>query len=163
MSAEEFDRRAAPFVAAIGEAVIAAAALEKVLLADLGTRRLLDQDTYAMLAEDLSVLEGKPAGRLLRNLKKLGLSEDMALRTDDVIQRRNDLIHRPLESYGAAAAITTGKGMDAVVRQVGSISEDCDKLAREILPTTYPAIEQVSGKSYDAAQRDADEPRPSSK
>ena len=39
--------------------------------------------------------------------------------------------------------------MDAVVRQVGSISEDCDKLAREILPTTYPAIEQVSGKSYD--------------
>ena len=97
MSAEEFDRRAAPFVAAIGEAVIAAAALEKVLLADLGTRRLLDQDTYAMLAEDLSVLEGKPAGRLLRNLKKLGLSEDMALRTDDVIQRRNDLIHRPLE------------------------------------------------------------------
>jgi len=36
-----------------------------------------------------------------------------------------------------------------VVRQVGSISEDCDKLAREILPTTYPAIEQVSGKSYD--------------
>jgi len=60
MSAEEVDRRAAPFVAAIGEAVIGAAALERVLLADIGARRLQDQSTYAALAQDLSDLENAP-------------------------------------------------------------------------------------------------------
>lgn len=73
----------------------------------------------------------------------------MALRIDDVIRRRNDLIHRPLESYDVVAAIMTGNGMDAVVRRVETISEDCDKLAREILPTAYPVIEQVSGRSFE--------------
>lgn len=66
MRADEVDRRAAPFVAAIGEAVIGAAALEKVLLADIGTRQLLDKDAHDEFARDLSDLERAPGGRLLK-------------------------------------------------------------------------------------------------
>jgi hypothetical protein len=148
-STEHVAQRAAPFFGAIGEAVIGAAALEKVLLADIGARQLQDQSTHAALAENLSDLERAMAGRLMRNLKRLGLSEELTVRINDVIQRRNDLIHRLMETYDAVAVIMTGDGMDAAVRRIQTISEDCDMLAREIIPALYPAIERVSGRSFE--------------
>jgi hypothetical protein len=71
-----------------------------VLLADIGTRQLQNHDTYAAFARYLSGLENATGGKVLRNLEELRLSEGLALRIKDVTQRRNDLVHRPIETYG---------------------------------------------------------------
>jgi hypothetical protein len=148
MSASELDpvdKKLAPLAQAIGRAVLGAAALEKVLLVDIARRRAESEGLTLRLGQQLSRLELQPAGELLRTLRELGIPSDVANRIEEVIGRRNNLVHRFMEDREVAAVFMTGEGTDRIVERVDKLAADCQRLINEIGPSAFSGVEGVLG------------------
>jgi hypothetical protein len=68
-----------PLLLAIGRAMLSAAALEKVLLVDIASRRAQREGLTPKLGDDLARLERLPAGALLQRLQELGITLSVRL------------------------------------------------------------------------------------
>jgi hypothetical protein len=140
------DERAVPLVIAIGRLVLAAAALEKVLLVDIIVRDFhLGGQWREELVRELDELERHPAGKLLGRLRELGISADVAERIDHVIRRRNRVVHHLMEDVKVAVALQTGGGMDEVVADIDRIAIDCQQVVNELALVAFPAMESAIG------------------
>lgn len=148
------EKYSTPVALAIGNAVIAASALEKVLLAEIGRRQLeADGQATESLTRLLTDFESQPAGRLLRKLREQGITEDLAERIDDVLKRRNRMIHGVIEDVSVAVALATGEGIDEVLARIEKIEADCGVLATEIQPLANDSLEKLYGISIQQAGR----------
>jgi len=65
-----------------------------LLLTDLEEQEVAAGKTLGQRVEEIETLT---AGQLLRRLREQGLPEDLEQRIDDVISRRNRLVHRLFE------------------------------------------------------------------
>jgi hypothetical protein len=137
----------APLAQAIGRAVLGVAGLEKVLLVEIAQRRAHSQPVAEKLGQELRQLETKPAGVLLKALRALGIPAATASRIQDVIEKRNQLVHRFAEFPGMLAAIAMRSGMAEIVRSVDAISIECQALINEIAPTAFGGAEGALGTS----------------
>jgi hypothetical protein len=133
-----------PLLISIGRAVLAAAALEKVLLVDIARRRADRDGLVDQLSEDVSKLERQPAGSLLTALKELGLTDELAQRTGELILRRNNLVHRFLEDPVIVSALESGN-IDPVIEQVDRVAVDCQTVVNEIAPDAFGGVAQIFG------------------
>ena len=131
---------------AMGHTVTAAATLEKTL-GIMIAHRLVDQHegSKAELADLLMANQKRTAGRLLNLLKGYGISADLAERIDDVVKRRNLLVHPPLEDPQILAALTRGEGATEVAAEILVLAEDCDRLNRELQPAAMEGVESATG------------------
>jgi hypothetical protein len=139
------DERFAPLVLAIGRAVLGAAALEKVLLVDVVRRRGASEGLSKRLGEDLARLERLPAGPLVGALVELGIPESMSDRIDEVLQRRNWLVHRFVLDPDVLRVFMTGTGVDDLVSRVEQLALDCEQLGNELAPAAFAETEALLG------------------
>jgi hypothetical protein len=136
------DEYGTPVALAIGHAVIAAAALEKVQLGEIGRRQLeADGQPTQSLTRTLTELESQPAGRLLRKLREQGMADDLAERIDNVLTRRNRMVHGMIEDLAVATALVTGDGIEEVLSWIAKIEADCGALIAELQPLAYASLE----------------------
>ncbi len=153
-SPEIADERATLVALAIGHAVIAAAALEKVLLGEIGRRQLeTEAQPTESLTRLLTDLESQPAGRLLAKLRKQGMAADLAERIDGVLSRRNRMVHGMVEDVAVATALVTGDGIEEVLSWIAGIETDCGMLIAELQPLAYGSLKERFGLDvHQAAQ-----------
>jgi hypothetical protein len=141
------EEQAVPIVLAIGRAVLGAAALEKLLLVDIA-QRVVERDGFtAELSAELTSLERESAGRLLGRLRELGIPDDLGERIQDVIRRRNRLVHHALEDADLMIAVATGKDVDAVVTRIDQIAVDSQQIGNEVIAVAFPGLEAALGVS----------------
>jgi hypothetical protein len=149
----EPDEAGTPLAIAIGRAVVAAAALEKTLQLELARLLYIEHagsgtEPDSTLAHDLSRLDNFTAGRLLKELRRLGLPTDLDKRIGDAVRRRNDVVHRTFEDPELARA-TTGRGnVDLVVDRIERLALDCGELAVELEMFAIPKLRELTGKSH---------------
>lgn len=137
-----------PLLLSIGRAVLGAAALEKMLMVEIAKRRADREGLVTELAEDLSLLERRPAGALLRTLERLGIDDDIAERISELIDRRNRLVHGFMEDSRVMAALESGDTTPLVDR-VDRIALDCQSLVDEFAPAAFAGIERIFGLSLE--------------
>ena len=130
----------------IGRAVLGAAAFEKVLLVDIARRRADQEGLVEEVGRELSHLERRTAGGLLRVLVRLGVAEHLAVRIQDLIDRRNQLVHGFMEDASVVNAVAT-RELAPVVARVDQIAADCQALINEIAPPAFGALETMFGMS----------------
>ncbi len=136
------DERWVPLVLAIGQLVLGAAALEKVLLVDIIMRDLHHSGRWRdEFVHELSELEGHSAGRLLGRLRELGIPDDLAERVSNVIRQRNRVVHHLLEEKEVAVAMQTGEGMEKIVADIERVSIDCQQVVNQLILVAFPAME----------------------
>jgi hypothetical protein len=139
---------------AIGQAVIAAGALEKVLLGEIGRRQLeTEAQPTESLTRLLTDLESQPAGRLLAKLRKQGMAADLAERIDGVLTRRNRMVHGMVEDVAVATALVTGDGIEEVLSWIAGIETDCGTLIAELQPLAYESLKKRFGLDVHQAAR----------
>lgn len=130
--------------AAIGQAVLSAAALEHtlrvVILHTRGARAGVDDG----LARDLRRLSTKPGGTLLQQLQALGFDPQITERIGDVLQRRNRLVHHPVEDEVLIAGFLE-RDVDAAVAHIERIAADCDAIVAETLDGAIRGAMDVAG------------------
>ncbi|MHB1468665.1 MAG: hypothetical protein ACYCSI_08250 [Solirubrobacteraceae bacterium] len=153
---DEIEEHAKPILLAIGAVVVGAAALEKLLLADIAHRAVNERGASRELADELSGLENVMAGRLMRRLRELGLPPALAERINDVIERRNRLVHRAMEDPDFARAVSTGAGVEAVVGSITGLASDCQDVCAELRTVDFPGLEGVLGASLPELARTAE-------
>ena len=137
---DEPDERAEPLLRAMGRLVWGAASLEKILLQVIALLRA-ERDGQFPSSKELSRLERAPAGQLLEVLKTLDLPDDLAARIAATIDRRNAIIHRPIEDPEVVQAVVKGENIDVVVTRVEQIALDCGQIAVELQAVTGPRLE----------------------
>lgn len=142
---DPIDPAVAPLMQAIGRAVLGAAQLEKVLLVEIA-QRLVGSEGLSRADSELAGLERQPGGALLKRLETFGLAPDLAARIQDVIGRRNRLIHHFLEDSDALAAMT-GRHAEPVIERIDQLAADCQALINEIAPGAFAGVERVVGAS----------------
>jgi hypothetical protein len=143
---DPIDERAAPLVTAVGRLVLGAAALEKVLLVDIVMRDFHHAGRWRdELAQELSDLEGRPAGKLLDRVRSLGIPVELADRVGEVIRRRNWVVHHLMEDIKVVVALQTGEGMDEVVADIERIAIDCQQVVDELALVAFPTLEAAIG------------------
>jgi hypothetical protein len=142
---DAIDPAISPLLEAIGRAVLGAAALERVLLVDIAQRRARNDGLGDELREQLARLETKPAGTLLATLRRLGMTADLATRTEDVVRRRNRLVHHFLDDPQTLTSLTNSEGVGALVDRVDALAADCQSLINDIAPIAFSGAEQVLG------------------
>src|ERR1700685_4455546 len=138
---DEPDARSEPLLRAMGQLVWAAAALEKVLLLVIALLRV-ERDGAFPSAKELARLERAPAGVLFGELQKLDLPADLDQRIADAIDRRNRVIHRPIEDPEIVRAIVGGESIDPVTERVQQVALDCGKIAVEPQAVAGPRLEK---------------------
>ncbi|HTR74175.1 MAG TPA: mismatch-specific DNA-glycosylase [Solirubrobacterales bacterium] len=144
----DLDEQAVPLLAALGRAVMGVAALEANLRLELA--RLL---TVAHTSEEdqlpkrLGEIEKMTGGQLLRELGKLDLPEDLQARIDDVVARRNRLVHHLFEQPEMIGALEPGPARHAAVEQIDRLSLDCGSLAVELQTFALSRLEDATGRS----------------
>ena len=146
MTTETLDTRANRVAMAIGNAVVGAAALEKILLGEIA-RRHVERGESPSLAEMIAPLEGKPAGLLLKKLHSQEIDSHLEERLRDLIRRRNRLVHGFLDDLDVAASIKSGDGIDIVIEGVEQIAMDCAELIAELHPLAERSMEERTGKT----------------
>jgi hypothetical protein len=148
----EPDERSTPLLIALGHLVWGAAGLEKTLqleLARLHFERAVsaeNPESYG-LEKELAGLERLTGGQVRIKLSAFGLPADLDARISDAIDRRNALVHRPMEDVELVRAITSGEGMDVVVERVQRLALDCGELAVELELFARGKLEAMLGKS----------------
>ena len=145
---DEPDERAEPLLRAMGRLVWGAASLEKVLLQVIASLRA-ERDGQFPSSKELSRLESASAGQLLEVLKTLDLPDDLAARIAGTIDRRNAIIHRPIEDPEVVQAVVKGENVDAVVTRVEQVALDCGQIAVELQAVTGPRLENMLGTTRD--------------
>lgn len=142
---DPMDEEFALLAQSIGRAVMGAAALEKVLLVDIVNRMAQREEEREGLERELRELERRPGGKLLEKLRQLGLNTEMAARVQAAIARRNRLIHHYMEEPEVMAALMTGTGIDALVRDVDSLAVECQQIVNLIAPDAFVGLQQFLG------------------
>jgi len=148
----DLDEAAVPFFTALGQVVVAAAALERnlqlelarLLLADLPRQGLVADET---LGEQLAELEGLTAGRLLGRLRERGLPEDLERRIDSAITRRNRLVHHLFEDPQLVEAMADPEASAEAIGKLQQLALDCAALSVELQLFALPKIEASMGAS----------------
>jgi hypothetical protein len=133
----------------VGQAVIAAALLERTLVFDALGRLLERHGLGDRLRAELARLEKQPAGPTLQRLRDVGMPEDLAERVDDAIDERNWMVHRLLADPEAIAAFASGDGIDELVERIHTITVTSSQLAAELAETAFAPWEQLLGISKD--------------
>jgi TDG/mug DNA glycosylase family protein len=148
----EFDEHATPFLTALGQVIVAVAALEGNLRLELA--RLLfaaqtgqEASGGKTLGEQVAELETLAAGQLLRRLRERGLPEDLEQRIDDAVSRRNRLIHHPFEDPQLVKAATGNEASNDAVGKLQQLALDCAALSAELQLFALPKIEALMGAS----------------
>ncbi|HEX8074772.1 MAG TPA: hypothetical protein VF545_07305 [Thermoleophilaceae bacterium] len=144
---DPIEERLRPLAQAIGRAVLGAAALERILLLDLAQRRAAAEGLTKRLERELSTVEVQPAGALLKTLRQLDIPLDLAGRIQEVIGRRNQLVHRFMEDLDVAVAFSTGEGVDPIVERVDGLAADCQSLINEIAPEAFSGAGAALGQT----------------
>jgi hypothetical protein len=99
---------------ALGNLVIAAALLERALLADLIARRIITEGSEQTIGRQiLSRLERRTAGALLDELRNLGYEDDLVEVVAPAIEGRNFFVHRILDDPAFIALVTRREGTQA--------------------------------------------------
>jgi TDG/mug DNA glycosylase family protein len=148
----DLDQAAIPFLTALGQVVIAAAALEGNLRLELA--RLLfaaqgseDVDGGKTLGEQVAELETLTAGQLLGRLRKRGLPKDLERRIDDAVSHRNQVVHHLFEDPQLVRAIGTTDAPDDTIGNLQKLALDCAALSVELQHFALPKIEASLGAS----------------
>jgi hypothetical protein len=134
-----YEDRQAAIAATIGGAVIAAAGLERTLVGEIYRKQRLAD----LPVEDVEVFEMLSGGKLLGKLRKQGLDDAIAARIDDLIIRRNRLVHGFLDDVEVAQAIMNGDGFNEVRSGVERLGTECAALANEMQAEFAGEIEAV--------------------
>jgi hypothetical protein len=131
---------------AIGRLVWGANLLETVLrLLVIQLRE--ERDGQYPAGEEFARLEEASAGRLLGLLRGLHIPADLEGRIDEVIDRRNEVVHRMFEMPEMVAAVVSGEGMDVVVQQIEQVALDCGSIGVELFTVAGGALEAKMGKT----------------
>jgi class 3 adenylate cyclase len=114
-----------------------AAVLEKTLHLELARvhyeRAEASGDPAGYGLDDILVAtEQLTGGQARSQLEVLGLPADLNARIRDAIERRNAILHRPLEDADLARAVGTGEGIEAVVERIERLALDCGELGVEL-------------------------------
>lgn len=136
----EPDAGSEPLLRAIGQLVTAGAGLEHALL--LAIALVESERGDGDVTSALKKLEWAHAGRLLGYLRKLDVPQDLVCRIDDVIGRRNEIIHRLYENTEMVRVICSGEGVEQAVMYVEAISCDCTQLTVELAAAVVPGLEK---------------------
>jgi hypothetical protein len=134
---EPTDEATAPLMVALGRLVWGAAVLEKTLHLELArvhyeqAQASEDPAGYG-LAAILVATEQLTGGQARSQLEVLGLPADLNARIRDAIERRNAVLHRPLEDADLARAVGTGEGLETVVERIERLALDCGELGVEL-------------------------------
>ena len=139
------DERVAPIVLALGRTVLAASALEKLLVVDIAQRSAKAHGLTDGLGRQLTELERRPAGALLRTLRSLGVEGDLAERIEGVITRRNRLVHGAMADSVIARPLATGEGVDVAVDYIDVLGADIQAIINEIGPGAFGGAEAALG------------------
>src|SRR5215469_1310302 len=151
----DLDEAAVPFLTALGQVVVAAAALEGNLRLELArllfeTQPRQEQNDDENLGEQIAKLEGLTAGQLLGRLRERGLPEDLERRISGVISRRNRLVHHLFEDPQLVGATTgTAASVEAIGR-LERLSLECAALSVELQLFALPRIEVSIGAPKEA-------------
>jgi len=137
---DPIDARMQPVVLAIGRAVIGAAALEMLVRLHIAQLRVDRVGMAPKLSPELSALDNLTAGQLLSRLRQLEIPVELAERIADVIGRRNDLIHHPLEDQQLMLSGITGVDIDVAVARIDQISIDCQQIGNQLIAVAFPAL-----------------------
>lgn len=130
--------------AAIGQAVLSAAGLEQALLLTILHRRGERDGVDEQLARKMLIYATETGGRLANQLKSLGVSAEVQERLHDVLVRRNQLVHHPVEQPTLLSGLA-GRDIAAAISWVESISSDCQTLVDELLRRALPGALEVTG------------------
>jgi TDG/mug DNA glycosylase family protein len=146
----DLDEAAVPFLAALGQVVVAAAALEGNLRLELA--RLLfaarpRQEPVETLGEQIAELEALTAGQLLGRLRERGLPEDLERRIDSAISRRNRLVHHLFEDPQLVKATAGTEASGDAIGKLQQLALDCAALSVELQLFALPKIEASMGAS----------------
>jgi TDG/mug DNA glycosylase family protein len=146
------DEAATLFLTALGQAIVAAAALEGNLRLEL-TRLLFAAQTGQeasggkTLGEQVAELENLTAGRLLSRLRERGLPDELERRISDAISRRNRMVHRLFEDPQLVKAMAGTGVADEAVATLQQLALDCAALSAELHLFAMPKIETSIGAS----------------
>jgi double-stranded uracil-DNA glycosylase len=148
----ELEEQAIPFLAGLGQVVVAAAALESNLRLELAcciAAAETGQESTGgkALGEQVAKIETLTAGQLLRRLSEKGLPEELERRIDDVISRRNRLIHHLFEDPRLVNSVVQTEAADDAVEQLQRLALDCAALSVELQMFALPKIESLTGVS----------------
>jgi hypothetical protein len=140
------DERIDPLLRAIGRLVWGANLLETVLLL-LVLHLREERDGQYPAGDEFARLEEASAGRLLGLLRDLHIPADLEGRIDEVIDRRNEVVHRMFEMPEMVAAVAGGEGMDAAVQQIEQVALDCGRVGVELFTVAGATLEAKMGKT----------------
>lgn len=148
----ELEEPAIPFLTALGQVVVAAAALEGNLRLELAGLLFAahagrEGTGGKTLREQAAELETLTAGQLLRRLREQGLPEGLERRIDDAVSRRNRLVHHLFEDPQLVRAIVRTEAADDAVGQLQQLALDCAALSVELQLFALPKIEALMGAS----------------
>jgi|GEM_PF-181191 len=148
----DLDDAAIPFFTALGQVVVAAAALEGNLRLELAQLLLADRPRQGLVAdetlgEQIAELEGLTAGRLLGRLRERGLPEDLERRIDSAITRRNRLVHHLFEDPQLVKAMADPEASPEAIGKLQQLALDCAALSVELQLFALPKIEASVGAS----------------
>lgn len=146
----DLDEAATSLFTALGQVVVAVAALESNLRLELARLLLTSeprQDAVSdeTLGKQKGRLESLTAGQLLAQLRIRGLPEDLERRIDDTISRRNRLVHHLFEDPQLVRAMA---GTEESVEAIGKLQQlalDCAALSVELQLFALPKIEASIG------------------
>lgn len=148
----ELDEPATPFSTALGQVIVAAAALEGNLRLELA--RLLfaahagqEVTGSKTLGEEVAELETMTAGQLLGHLREQGLPKELERRIDDAVSRRNRLVHHLFEDPQLVKAMATTGASDDAIGNLQLLALDCAALSVELQHFALPRIEASMGTS----------------
>jgi hypothetical protein len=140
------DEGVATLLRAIGRLVWGANLLETVLrLLVIQLRE--ERDGQYPTGEEFARLEEASAGRLLSLLRGLHIPSDLEGRIDEVIKRRNEVVHRMFEMPEIIAAVVSGEGIDEAAQQIERVALDCGKIGVELFAVAGSALEAKVGKT----------------
>ena len=132
------DERIDPMLRAIGRLVWGANLLETVLLMMVLQLRG-DRDGQLPSREELAYLEEVSAGMRLGLLRELNIPTDLEARIDDVIKRRNRIVHHMFEAPEIVMPIISGEGLGAAVERIEQVALDCGSIGVELYAVAGPA------------------------
>src|ERR1700733_4649646 len=145
----EPDESGTALLVAVGQAIIAAAGLEKALQVELVGLLFEEHATEANpnLEAQLSEADSLTAGQLMRRLKDLNLPRDLDVRIADAIARRNKLVHHTFEDPDVARFALDGESVGVLVDRINQLANDCAALTVELHLVAVPRLELALGKS----------------
>ena len=143
-----YDELFEPLALAIGHIVLAATLLEKSLLADLVSRRVIRDGPEEVFGKQLVVpLERQPAGVLLAALRQLGYEEDLAEEIAIVIGGRNHFVHHLFEDPDFIKVFATRRGVAHIVGRAEELTEDIYRVVKKLEPGVKSGAEAMFGGS----------------